>query len=142
MTFNLVNEKFELNVQPLSKAVWHESSDSDILDLLSGMLCRHCSSFYHKIEEQGKVCNKWCYLIIWLSTFVLCGIITRFSFDTYVPHCCLWRLWREEGLTCLLTRLWRKLLPFHSRDMGELSGKTKLVLFLLLFLMLFYFILL
>lgn len=126
MTFNLVNEKFELNVQPLSRAARHESSDSDILDLLSGVLCRHRNSFYHKIEEQGKVCNKWCYLSIWLSTFVLCGIITRSSVDTNVPHCCLWRLLREDSLTCLLNRLGRKLLAFHSRDLCQQSGKTKL----------------
>lgn len=73
VTFHLINEMFWHDICNLS--VCHKSLDADILDWVSCMLCRKWNSFQHKTGGEGKVCHMWCYLSIWLSTFVLRGII-------------------------------------------------------------------
>ncbi len=76
----------------------HRMPFADILDLLSCMLCRKWNSFQHKTEGEEEVSHVWCYLSIWLSTFVLRGIITWCSADVNVPQCCLQRLLKEGRL--------------------------------------------
>lgn len=114
------------NTQALNKGLHYESSSSDILDLLSAMLCRKCNFFFFLQKTEEEACCKRCYLRIWLSKFVLCRIITQSRVDTNVPQCRLQRLLKEGSLTCLLNSPQRKLLAFRSRDLCQLRCKSKL----------------
>lgn len=70
-------------------------------------------------------CGTRCYLNIWLSTFILRGIITWCSADVNVPQRRLQYLRREGGLSCPLNGTRRELGAVNGVDLCQLRATSK-----------------
>lgn len=117
VTFHVVNQMFGHDIQPSVKdcVINHRM-------LTFWMPCRKWKSFQHKTVGEGKVCHIWCYPGIWLSTFVLWGIIAWSSADVNMPQCCLQCLLKEDSLSCPLNSSQKELVVVHDRDLCQVSG--------------------